>query len=112
MIALRKVSMRVALWGLSAFIISTAAGTPALAASTLKTVYTFKGSPHDGRIPINGLVRGKSGVYYGVTSTGGKDNSGTIFQLPPPATASGKWIETAIFNFSKASGTIPYDSII
>lgn len=85
--ALRKVLRRAAFGGLAGLITIAAAAISASAAPTLKTIYTFTGSPKDGRIPINGLVRDKSGVYHGVTSTGGKDNSGTVFQLTPPATA-------------------------
>ncbi|MGA2191504.1 MAG: hypothetical protein ABSH33_23575, partial [Steroidobacteraceae bacterium] len=36
-----------------------------------KEIYEFQGGPADGYSPVNGLTKGKDGVYYGLTAWGG-----------------------------------------
>ena len=50
-----------------------------------KAVYDFKGGA-DGSGPADGPVLGRDGVLYGVTSTGGINNTGTVFKLNPDGT--------------------------
>jgi len=50
---------------------------------SLSTLYNFCESPNclDGSYPIAGLILGFDGNFYGVTTTGGTYNSGTIFKF-------------------------------
>src|SRR5262249_46146172 len=50
-----------------------------------KVLYTFNDvSGHfDGYHPTAGLTLGNDGNFYGVTSAGGNNNAGTIFQVTP-----------------------------
>lgn len=80
------------------------AATPCAVAQTptLETIYYFQGEI-DGKRPV-GLTTGSDGVLYGVTSQGGtgtacRDGCGVVFSLTPPASASGAWTETVLYNF-------------
>ena len=66
-----------------------------LEAATHKLVvlYTFKGPPSDGEVPLGDLIRDEEGNFYGGTELGGTSNSGTIFKLDP----TGK--ETVLYSF-------------
>jgi uncharacterized repeat protein (TIGR03803 family) len=44
------------------------------------TVYSFTGG-EDGANPMAGLVQGSDGNFYGTTSNGGTNNSGTVFKI-------------------------------
>ena len=73
----------------------------------LITLYSFQGGG-DGRNPF-GLVEGKGGVLYGVTSRGGlhkacADGCGTIFSLTPPASTGETWAETVLYRFTGEVG--------
>jgi len=46
-------------------------------------LYSFVGSPSDGRQPVAGLVQGSDGNFYGTTRQGGTDNDGTVFEIGP-----------------------------
>jgi uncharacterized repeat protein (TIGR03803 family) len=52
----------------------------------------------DGKNPINGLVQGSDGNFYGMTSRGGANNAGTIFRI----TSSGAF--TVIHTFDGGAG--------
>lgn len=56
----------------------------ALAAPSASVIYGFQGGT-DAYFPQTGLVLGKSGVLYGVTSYGGANGKGAVFALTPPA---------------------------
>jgi uncharacterized repeat protein (TIGR03803 family) len=56
----------------------------------------------DGAVP-NGLVFGRAGNLYGITSSGGANGYGTVFELSP--TRFGKWKEQVIYSFPTLSYT-------
>ena len=56
-------------------------GLPAArAAFNLSTIHTFNAAT-DGNVTYPALVQGADGKFYGVNSTGGRSNNGTIFSL-------------------------------
>jgi uncharacterized repeat protein (TIGR03803 family) len=73
-----------------------------------KTLYVFRGydSVHsfDGGNPTGALTLRGKGILYGTTSAGGLYNSGTVFQLVPPAVAGDPWNENILYNFTWAGG--------
>jgi len=78
---------------------------------TYKILYSFQGSK-DGYFPWGDLVFDKAGNLYGATQFGGGFGScdspfyqhcGTVFELSPPKTKSGKWKEKVLYSFK--SGT-------
>src|ERR1017187_10839570 len=54
------------------------------------TLYSFVGSPTDGRSPHAGLVQGSNGNFYGTTYYAGSgpcfDGCGTVFRISPSGT--------------------------
>jgi uncharacterized repeat protein (TIGR03803 family) len=54
-------------------------------AGVLTTLYKFSGNA-DGAGPSSGLVEGSDGNFYGTTSTGATNESGTIFKITPAGT--------------------------
>jgi uncharacterized repeat protein (TIGR03803 family) len=46
-------------------------------------LYSFVGSPTDGKNPQAGLVQGSDGNFYGTTEIGGMGQEGTVFQINP-----------------------------
>jgi len=52
---------------------------------TLTTLYSFCAESYceDGAIPLAGLVLGLDGNFYGTTSAGGGNESGTVFKITP-----------------------------
>jgi uncharacterized repeat protein (TIGR03803 family) len=61
-------------------------------------LYRFTATP-DGFRPYAGVDIDAAGNLYGITSGGGTDNLGTIFELSP--NASGGWTETVIHSFAR-----------
>jgi uncharacterized repeat protein (TIGR03803 family) len=55
---------------------------------TESILHAFTGAPGDGQYPFGGLIADKAGNLYGTTSTGGADNTGTLFKLAPNGTES------------------------
>jgi uncharacterized repeat protein (TIGR03803 family) len=87
--------------------------TTAVAAGPHEAViYNFQGGS-DGSYPYAGLLAGPGGVFYGTTTAGGGGGCGgvgcgTVFQLTPPGTAGGAWIETVLYRFTGgADGATP-----
>ena len=79
-------------------------------AATEKVLYSFK-SGNDGNTPSSSLTWDASGNLYGTTSSGGKHNSGTVFELSPAA--GGKWNESVIYNFTDGSdGSTPLGGVV
>ena len=69
---------------------------------TETTVHAFQGSDGDG--PWDTLVADPSGNLYGLTTTGGAHNSGTVFELTQPGT----WNFQLLYSFSgSTTGTYP-----
>jgi len=69
--------------------------TPALAASKVKVLYSFKDNGADGRAPMAGLIRDTTGNLYGTTVAGGVNNMGTVFEL-----SHGTWAEKILYTFT------------
>jgi hypothetical protein len=64
------------------------------------TLYTFSGGA-DGRVPGDRyLNRASDGVIYGATVYGGEFDDGTVYQLAPPASPGGAWVETVLYSFT------------
>src|ERR1700761_6944932 len=59
------------------------AGTSAQAAVKETTLYSFTGG-NDGSFPHAGVIGDSKGNLYGVTSSGGADHSGVVYELSPP----------------------------
>ena len=81
-------------------------------------LYKFQGG-NDGFAPYAPLTIGPDGTLYGTTSRGGPRNSGTVFNLRPPASNCAAvfcpWAETVVYNFAGGDdganpGAIVFDS--
>ncbi|MGH8319123.1 MAG: choice-of-anchor tandem repeat GloVer-containing protein [Steroidobacteraceae bacterium] len=57
-------------------------------------LYSFKGGAADGAIPDSGLVADGAGNLYGITSSGGANNRGTVFKI------SGAGTESILYSFA------------
>jgi uncharacterized repeat protein (TIGR03803 family) len=53
-------------------------------------------------------VFGPNGALYGATAYGGTYNSGTVFELQPPAAPGAPWTETILYSFPGAAMAYPY----
>src|ERR1035441_219212 len=67
-------------------------------------LHSFVGPPHDGAVPLAKLVQGSDGNFYGTTSSGGANNTGTIFRI----SASGSYTSLYTFGNSPTDGANPY----
>ena len=78
---------------------------------TEKILYSFQGGG-DGDLPFSGLTRGPAGTLYGVTSIGGFEDFGTVFQLTPKQ--DGTWTEKVIHTFKDDSrdGLLPENDLV
>lgn len=54
--------------------------------SGYSVLHSFAGEPSDGGICFGALIEGGDGFLYGVTSSGGADNDGTVFKIEPDGT--------------------------
>jgi hypothetical protein len=74
---------------------------------TEKVLHSFAGGT-DGATPNGGLTLDSKGAIYGTTSTGGNQGCktnysvgcGTVFELKPPKTKTGRWQETELHRFA------------
>jgi uncharacterized repeat protein (TIGR03803 family) len=72
---------------------------------SLMIIYSFDGPT--GALPYAGLVRDRSGMLYGTTSSGGVYQMGTVFRLDPDTL-----VETVLYNFSGGTdGSSPMASL-
>ena len=87
---------------------------------TFAPIYTFTGG-QDGAVPLARVVFGPNGSLYGSTFVGGNgyyaEGTGVIFNLQPPAHASGRvfdpWVETVLYRFGGVSdGNWPSGDLI
>lgn len=65
----------------------------------------------DGVLPYSAPIRGAGGRLYGTTSyDAGFGQSGTVYELTPPAPGTTKWSERVIYSFGGTAdaGAIPY----
>jgi len=78
-----------------------AASEPAAAQAQFTLVYSFKGYPSDGAVPIAPLVLGGQ-VFYGTTFASGdtRCGCGVVFSLSPPETEGGSWTEKILHDFA------------
>jgi uncharacterized repeat protein (TIGR03803 family) len=65
----------------------------------------FTGST-DGRVPTGQLIADHDGNLYGTTERGGTADNGIVFELSPPATKGGQWIEKVLYRFKGGSDGI------
>jgi uncharacterized repeat protein (TIGR03803 family) len=74
--------------------------------SPFRVLYDFAGTA-GGASPFAGLIQDASGNFYGTTTAGGTNGSGTVFKL----SADGS--ESALYSFTDGSdGGIPYANVI
>ena len=73
-----------------------------------ETVLHSFGGGSDGAYPYGNLIQASNGNFYGLTTEGGTDNEGTVFEI----TAAG--IETVLHSFvdTPTDGAYPYGSLI
>jgi uncharacterized repeat protein (TIGR03803 family) len=75
-------------------------------AGTLTTLHGFTGGA-DGGYPLGGLIQGLDGNFYGTTSEGGANHTGTVFQI----TAAGTL--TSLYSFTGGGdGAIPQAGLV
>ena len=71
------------------------------------TLYTFNpANGVDGAAPLASLIQGSDGNFYGTTSGGGTNLSGTAFQLTPSG------VETVLYSFPKSSVPGPDTNLV
>jgi len=89
---------------LTALLILTSQSPAQNSSPGLATLYSFKGSPNDGRDPIAGIAIGSGGVLYSTTFFGGASGLGTVFSLTPPASPGAPWTESVLHSFAGGAG--------
>lgn len=83
--------------------------------SWIETVlYSFPGGANNGANPYGTLAFDKHGNLFGTTQAGGPNNTGTVFELSPPAERFGVWTETVLFILpaDQSQGTWPFGKLI
>lgn len=73
------------------------------ATGTLTTLHHFAGA--DGAVPYAGVIQGRDGLLYGLTSQGGNADTGTVFRLNPVTLAF-----TTLHHFAGNDGAVPDDA--
>ncbi len=76
----------------------------AAAAQTLTTLVNFNGP--NGAGPTAPLIQATDGNFYSTTSTGGANNSGTVFQVTSDGTL------TTLYSFAGSDGSTPYAGLV
>jgi hypothetical protein len=69
---------------------------------TEKVIHSF-GLGDDGTAPQGGLAFDRKGNIYGTTFDGGQYGFGVVYELSPPAKASGAWTETLLHSFGSGN---------
>jgi uncharacterized repeat protein (TIGR03803 family) len=72
------------------------------------SLYSFVGYPNDGSNPEGNLVQGSDGNFYGTTSGGGTNSSGSVFQITP----GGSYTNLYFFNSYPNDGQIPQAGLV
>ncbi len=76
------------------------------AAQTYSTLYSFPGGS-GGQYPISGVIQDSAGNFYGITSNGGNDDYGVVYEVTPSGT------ETVLHAFSAGTdGQYPYSPLL
>jgi uncharacterized repeat protein (TIGR03803 family) len=79
---------------------------------TENILYSFQ-NESDGRYPMGGLVFDQAGNLYGTTAYGGAAESGSVFELSPPAVAGGAWTEITLHEFLRGNdGGVPVCGVV
>jgi uncharacterized repeat protein (TIGR03803 family) len=78
------------------------------AAGSLTMLHSFSGSPNEGANPVDGLVQGNDGNFYGTTALGGTNFRGTIFNIDP----TGSLTTLHSFSGSPNEGALPFAGLI
>lgn len=71
-------------------------------------LYAFGTNANDGDNPADGLIQGRDGNFYGMTTAGGSEGYGTVFKM----TTDG--VETVLYSFGSNAkdGAYPYGKLI
>lgn len=77
------------------------------ATSTLVKKFDFGGLINGGN-PLGTLIQAKNGKLYGLTSAGGKDDAGVLFEFDPATSSYSKKVELT----GQADGNAPYGSLM
>lgn len=82
-------------------------------AQNLNVLYTFNGGK-DGIGPLGPIVVDSAGNIYGTTQIGGKNNTGTVYQLTP---SGNSWTKTILHSFgvlykARNDGYVPLSGLI
>ena len=94
---------------LAIFTVVTLLVGSAIAASTTKVVYSFRGDD-DGEYTDTDLAIDRAGNIYGTSVQGGDFASGTVFQISPDG--SGGWNHTVLYSFDgNLHGGEPYKGV-
>jgi uncharacterized repeat protein (TIGR03803 family) len=67
---------------------------------------------NEGISPRAALIFDANGALYGTCANGGGGNSGSVFQLTPPATQGGAWTEATLHTFVDSDGDGPLDTLV
>ncbi|HKF00791.1 MAG TPA: choice-of-anchor tandem repeat GloVer-containing protein [Candidatus Sulfotelmatobacter sp.] len=59
----------------------------------------------DGCVPVDGLVQGTDGSFYGTTREGGANGDGSVFKMTPGGTV------TTLYTFSGPDGAAPFGGL-
>jgi uncharacterized repeat protein (TIGR03803 family) len=83
---------------------------------TASILHSFKFEiPHDGYGPLGSLAMDTQGNLYGTTGAQGALAGGIVFELSPPASPGGEWIENILENFtafSTTGGSSPFANLV
>lgn len=78
---------------------------------TETVLHSFQNSTADGSYPLDSLIQGKDGNFYGMTSLGGAHGHGIVFKITPAG------VETVLHSFTGSTtapvdGSTPHGSLI
>ena len=79
-----------------------------LQTATYTKKFDFTGPPVDGGNPLGALIQAKNGKLYGLTSGGGKDDYGTLFEYDP---ATSNFVTKIEFD-GDSKGSTPFGSLL
>jgi len=77
-----------------------------LSAQTFTSLYSFAQQGAHGWQPWGSVVVGPQGQLYGTTFHGGAYTYGTVYEIEPPASSGGTWIETVLHSFGDQNGDV------
>jgi uncharacterized repeat protein (TIGR03803 family) len=79
----------------------------ALSAQTFTTLYSFNSQAYGPKGPNPGVVLGPQGEIYGATAVGGRWDSGTVYELLPPASPGAAWTGLVLHSLNDKDGGEP-----